>query len=56
MRISTWSDLLYSLWDWDGTYNQLLPGQDLTEWLLLIQHDYDCVDHFYVDHETIGGG
>lgn len=53
--LQAWSNLLNSLWDWDGEYNRRLPCQSTYEWLMYVQHDYDEIDRMYVDSESIGG-
>mgnify|MGYP001588858920 CR=1 FL=1 len=55
MRVSTWSDLLTSLFDSDGTCGHLLPGSSVQEWLSLVQHDYDQIDRELLEYETMGG-
>ena len=55
MGAATWGDLFSCLFDWNGKQGDLVPGQCLTEWLLLVQCDYDDVDRFYIDQEVIGG-
>lgn len=55
MKVSTWSDLINCLWDRTHTHNEPLPGLNLEDWLGFVQHDYDEVDVFYTEHETIGG-
>ena len=55
MCTETWTVLLCSIWDrgFKGA-SGFLPGSDLSEWLCLIQSDYDEIDRIYVDAETIG--
>ena len=50
-----WCILLLSLYEYDGCFHWL-PGVSLWEWLDLREHDYDEVDRFIIDLETIGGG
>ena len=56
--ISEWDVLIDSLFDSTGEGKRVkIPGpQDrVIDWLLLVQHDFDDVDRFYIDNETIGG-
>ncbi len=54
-KISTWSDLIGSLFDWNGKENEMITGPCLIEWLYVIQHDFDEVDALYLDFDICGG-
>lgn len=54
--VQQWSEFIDSLHDMGHDRRHLIPGADLIDWLSLIQYDYDEIDRFYVDAETIGGG
>ncbi len=55
MNVSTWSDLIDSLYDPNHERNHPVPGTFLDEWLHLVNSDYDEIDAIYIDHETQGG-
>ena len=51
MNAMDWSTLIDSVYD----DRSILPGHSLGEWLDLTEHDWDEVDRFLIDDETIGG-
>ncbi len=53
-RLSTWDDLLLSLWDHSHTDAHLLPGCDPFEWIQLAVDDWNEMDCLLHDYETIG--
>ena len=57
MDFDKWNSLVWhSLWD-DGHHSvERVPGTCVIEALSYVHHDYDWVDHIYIDHETIGSG
>lgn len=48
------ADVLYVFHTNGSRYAGRLPGSNVTEWLALAEHDWDEIDRFYIDHETIG--
>lgn len=54
--MDSWTYLLTCLFDPKAHGSEFLPGPCLFEWLMMAQFDFDDVDRFYIDSETIGGG
>lgn len=56
-ELNNWYELINSLYDQDRHgVSVRLPGVSVSEWWNLADCDYDDVDRFIIDHETIGGG
>ncbi len=54
--LGSWPELFLAIWDERRGHPDLLSGQDVHEWVAYLTHDYDEIDRFYIEHETIGGG
>lgn len=56
MRNDVWSILIKSIFEYGKEAITILPGQDLDEWLGLVESDYDSLDRDLISVETEGGG
>ena len=56
MSSAIWSIFIDALCDAEERAFFWPLGHEVKEWVWLLEHDYDDVDRWLVDHETIGGG
>ena len=56
MKVDNWTILIRSLFEHSNEAISILPGQDLNEWLGLVQSDYSDEDRELIEVETTEEG